>query len=117
MLNFRISETSNDDELLVICLNYDSILNYIDELEIAINKLNEKKILVIDQLLITGNGKNRFIECEIESGHIQLSSAKVIKPVSDILKVSTEFFLNNIKIVNDSFLSEYEKNQVFGSYQ
>lgn len=114
MMNFQLTETGYDDELFVLCLNYDSILNYVGEIENQIRSKFWNGKIVVDQLLVTGNGKNRFIECDYNDGHIVLTSAKVINPNERYLKLSKEFLSLNQAIIDKSILTKFEKSRIFG---
>ena len=67
---------NSDFSFFVIGLSYSSILNYLDQLqnEDCIKKNSGK--LLVDQLLATGNGQNRFLSCSYNFGKIDLLSAK-----------------------------------------
>lgn len=114
MMNFRLTETGYDDELFVLCLNYDSILNYVNEIENQIVDKIRKGKIIVDQLFVTGNGKNRFIECEFVDGQVLLSTAKVIKPTDRYLSLSKEYLVQNRSILDKSILTSIEKNKVLG---
>lgn len=69
--------SSGDYECLVVCLSYESIFSYMNELKADMRKHNIKKgNILFDQLLICGNGKNRFLSVEIEDGDILQATAK-----------------------------------------
>lgn len=114
MMNFRLTETGYDDELFVLCLNYDSILNYVNEIENQIVDKIRKGKIIVDQLFVTGNGKNRFIECDFADGQVLLSTAKVIKPNVRYLNLSKEYLAQNRSILDKSILTSNEKNRVLG---
>ncbi|WP_286934697.1 MULTISPECIES: type II toxin-antitoxin system RnlB family antitoxin [Aminobacterium] len=67
-------------DCLVVCLSYESIFTYIDALQ---DELNSKGIrkgkVLIDQLLISGNGKNRFLSINIDDGTFVLTSAQNVR--------------------------------------
>lgn len=113
MINFRISETGCDDELLVVCMNYDSVLNYISDIEKSINGKYRNGRIVVDQVLVTGNGKNRFLECDLKDGKIILSSAKLISPINRYIELSSIFLTKNKNVLKKSILTEYEKESIF----
>jgi len=113
MINFRISETGYDDELFVVCMGYDSILNYIDDIEKMINDKYRDGKLVVDQLLVTGNGKNRFLECQIKDGKIALSSARLITPLDRYIELSKIYLTQNRNTLKRSILTEHEKESIF----
>lgn len=75
-----------DDDIyscLVICLSYASLYNYLDTLCMELkNKGINTAILLLDQLLITGNKQNRFLAVEFSNGKILPQSATNVSSVS-----------------------------------
>ena len=83
MENFIIKKIDSSN-MLLLCLGYNSVLSYIQEVaENEYIKSNEGK-LIIDQILAVGDGENRFIVCEFSRGHIFLHAAKQINKDSTL---------------------------------
>lgn len=95
---------------LAMSLSYESILNYINGLESKIK--GESGKIIIDQLLSTGNNKNRFIQCDVVNGIIKLSSAKNIIPDTKIIKESEDIFRNYPKSIEYSILPRSAKEKL-----
>lgn len=113
-MNFELSITDKDNEIIIFCLNYDSILNYTNDLENRVSSIIKDGKLYIDQLLVTGDGKNRYIFCEFRNGQIILSSARVINPNHEYKELAKSFWNKHISFINNSILTISEKNRVLG---
>lgn len=100
----KLNKSSYDCYLL--CLSYDSILNYIENLEKEACFDLPSGAILIDQLLVTGNGKNRFISCCFENGKINLTSAKNATPDDEFRCFAVEYLKNNVNILENSILTE-----------
>jgi len=93
-------------DIYLLCLTFDSVLNYIDDIEQNTLIRGRTGIMIIDQLLATGNGKNRFISCEFSNGSIILASAKNVKPGGAIKHVALQSLQRNYDYIQNSILSE-----------
>jgi hypothetical protein len=100
----KLHKSSYDCYLL--CLSYDSILNYIDNLEKEVCFDLPKGAIIIDQLLVAGNGKNRFISCYFEHGKLNLTTAQNATPEDEYRYLAVEYLRNNIQVLENSILSE-----------
>ena len=94
----------------VIGLTYKSILEYLPLIQKEIEKdyLFTGAIL-IDQLLSAGNGKNRFIQCVVKNGKIDLTTAQNIIPTEIFKKITSEELRRNGKILDNSILTERQR--------
>lgn len=106
-----ILEKINDDEYtyFIILLTYEGILDYIEEIENKMNVEKNKVIILIDQLLTTGNNKNRFISCEYQNGKIRLVTAKNVNCNETIRKISSQVLKNNYDLIENSILTKFQK--------
>lgn len=100
----------NDIGWFVIGLTYKSILEYLPLIQKEIEKdyLFTGAIL-IDQLLSAGNGKNRFIQCVVKNGKIDLTTAQNIIPTEIFKKITSEELRRNGKILDNSILTERQR--------
>ena len=107
-MNRYILKNLNDNKYnrYLLCLTYDSILNYIDLLENDNVIKNSKGVLLIDQLLVCGNGKNRYITCEYNNGNILLTSAQNITPEKYYLEMGTNLLGKHLDLLRNSILTE-----------
>lgn len=102
----------NPDEFYLVCMDYNSILNYIDEIENESIICSQEGILIIDQLLVAGDGKNRFISCQFSFGKIDLASARNIEAKLEFKKLTIEFLQSNFSSLRYSILSENQLNMI-----
>jgi len=102
--------------LLVVGLSYDSLLNYICDIEEEIpSGINTGKVL-IDQLLATGNGKNRFLSFDFSDRHIIISSAKN-EIVNDFYrKLSSKLLKSSKRDLLSSVLSFKQAEMIKNGY-
>lgn len=77
-MNYYLKQL-NTDQYYLVCMDYNSILNYLDEIENDPLIISNEGELIIDQLLVTGTGKNRFLTCQFSYGKIRLTTAKILK--------------------------------------
>jgi len=78
MKEFVSKILSNDEKfkILIVCLTYESLLGFINDIEKEIPENLFMGKILIDQLLATGNGKNRFLSFDFLNKSIIISSAK-----------------------------------------
>lgn len=109
-----ILERINEEEYqyFIISLTYESILNYLEKIEGEKVIQNSKGILLIDQLLISGNNKNRFMSCEYENGKLKLFTAKNVVCKEKIRNISSRILKNEVRIIKESILPEYQKRLI-----
>jgi hypothetical protein len=111
MNNYYIRQLSNDQYYL-LGMDYNSILNYIHELEDeSLIQLNSGE-LIIDQLLVAGNGKNRFISCIFSHGKIDLSTAKNIYGTKEYKTLSSHILKEHYKELQYSILTNSQLNLI-----
>lgn len=113
MGNYLLIQLSNKEyDYLVLCLTYESILNYLDELENDLFFENKSGKILVDQLLVTGNGKNRFIVCEFKNNEILLSTAKNIVPDKEYRYLTSKLLQQNYQILGCSILSDHQRDLI-----
>lgn len=100
------SLSASNYSCLVVCLSYESVFSFIDMLQ---DELNDTGIhngdILIDQLLITGNSKNRFLSITIENGNFLYTSAKNIEVDHYYHQLTSTELQGNQTILNSSILS------------
>lgn len=106
-----ILEKINEDEYeyFIISLTYESILDYIEDIEKNLSIEKNKIIILIDQLLTTGNNKNRFISCEYQNGKIKLFTARNVNCSENIRKISSQALKDNYDLIENSILTKNQK--------
>ena len=63
----------------------------------------------MEELLTTGNNKNRFISCEYQNGKIKLFTAKNVDCSENIRKISSQVLKNNYELIENSILTKNQK--------
>ena len=101
-----------DYDRFVLCLSCESVLVYLNEIETApiMKKFSGK--IIIDQLLITGDGNNRFMSCYFTDGKLDRRTAKVVTPSNLIRKKTVELLHDNYSTVENSILSEVQRKNI-----
>lgn len=96
MHEYIIFDTNVDDyDRCVLCLSFESLLSYIKEIEAELaEEMMEGKIL-IDQLLVTGNGANRFVSCVFSNGRLDFKTAQNVAPADFFRKETIEWLHDN----------------------
>jgi len=111
--NYSLYQLNNDQyDYLLLCLTYESILNYLNQLENDQLIQNHSGKLLIDQLLVTGNGKNRFIACEFKNGEIILSTAINVTPENKYKNLSIRLLQQNYGLLKYSILSDNQRELI-----
>ena len=105
--------SSSNYDCLVVCLSFESIFSYIDILQ---NELKNKGIqngnVLIDQLLIAGNGKNRFLSLKIENSLFNYTSAKNVEVDHYYHKLTSSTLKTNKKLLENSILSPKQVSMI-----
>ena len=113
MNEYVIIKTSIEDyDRLVLCLSSESLLTYIKKIETTLAENNTDGKILIDQLLITGDGKNRFMSCKFSNGKIDFRTAKTVKPNGYYRKEIVNWLHNNYCYVEHSILTEDQRQNI-----
>jgi hypothetical protein len=111
--NYLLYQLNNDQyDYFLLCLTYESILNYLDNLENDPLIKNSSGKLLVDQLLVTGNGRNRFITCDFRCGEIILSTAKNIIPDKKYKDLTIKLLQQNYEMLECSILSDHQRDLI-----
>ena len=96
----------------LLCLTFESLIDYLDciKIEPLISCSNGK--LLIDQLLITGNGRNRYVSCSFFNGKINVSSVKSVSPNKYYRKLSLCLLQKNYALLHNSILTDAQKEKI-----
>ena len=113
MNEYIIFDTNADGyDKHVLCLTFESILSYIGKIESALAKeIIEGKVL-IDQLLITGNGANRFMSCKFSNGRLDFETAQIVTPAESFRRETIEWLHDNYSFVENSILTEEQRQKI-----
>ena len=96
----------NSRQFYLLCLDENGILYNLDEIENEDLILFNEGELIVDQLLVAGNGRNRFLSCRFANGELELGSAKNIEPTDGIRRISSKLLLKNIDLLDSSILTD-----------
>ena len=105
MINYYLQQL-NDGQYYLVCMDYNSILNYLDEVENESLIQSNEGNLIVDQLLVSGNGKNRFLACQFSYGKIILNTAKNIDSTDIFKRTSSELLNQNLDTLKYSILTD-----------
>ena len=110
MNDFVIEPLNNEiyDKFL-LCLTFESIVNYINDIENSPEIVGHSGKLIIDQLLVTGNGSNRFICCSYKKGKIDIDSTRTVCPSDAIKAISIRLLNDNSHRCKYSILTDYQR--------
>ncbi|QTV78825.1 type II toxin-antitoxin system RnlB family antitoxin [Phascolarctobacterium sp. Marseille-Q4147] len=113
MKEYAIQQLDNKEyDSFLLCLTFESILNYIEQIEHEQLILKSKGVLLVDQLLVTGNGKNRFILCSFDHGKIDLSTVRTIYPHECYRKISIDLLQKNFELLHNSILTDRQRENI-----
>lgn len=96
----------------LLCLTFESIITYLDKIENDPEIISQSGELLIDQLLVTGNGYNRFVKCSFSNGEIDLVSAKNVIPAIEYRQLSVKLLQENYEYVYNSILTEEQRKMI-----
>lgn len=93
----------------LLCLTFESIVNHLTEIETAPEMVKSSGKVLIDQLLVTGDGDNRFISCSFLDGKLDMSTAQIVIPDGRFRNITAERLHDNYVYVEHSILTEYQR--------
>ncbi|MFT9597718.1 type II toxin-antitoxin system RnlB family antitoxin [Mesobacillus sp.] len=104
MTNFDVIQLNNAPyEYLLIATSYRSSLSDLAKLDSVVS-IGQGKVL-FDFMLIHGNKKNRFVECNVVNDACERQSIKIADNVDEnIRQMSSMFFRENAQLVKNSVL-------------
>lgn len=94
----------------LLCLTFESIMNYISEIESSPEMVTSSGKVLIDQLLVTGDGDNRFISCSFINGKLDMSTAMTVIPDRRFRNITIERLHDNYVYVEHSILTEHQRD-------
>lgn len=112
MKNYEIQQLQDKKyNALLLWLSSESIIEYITEIEHEPLLMQSKGTLLIDQLLITGDGKNRFVSYLYDHGKIDLTTAKRVEQ-NNYKKISKELLRKNFELLKYSILTKKQLQEI-----
>lgn len=100
--------------LLLLCLNHNSVMSYLDDISRCEEVKHNDGVLIIDQLLVVGDGRNRFISCYFSNGNIHIEQSKVIVKENNLhfRKSSSELLKSVSKQLEYSILTDRQRELI-----
>lgn len=107
MSSYKIKEVNDFKyKLIIFSTDYISPIDYLSEIEDYLKTKNYLGEIIFDLLLVNGNSENRFIEAFFNGEKFSRKSFMIVNKLSNEIKnVTTEFYFNNLSIVENSRLS------------
>lgn len=113
MDEYAILKTNAEDySRMVLCLSSESLLTYIKEIEQTLAEDNLDGKVLIDQLLITGNGSNRFMSISFSHGKFDMKTAQTVNPSEPCRKETIKWLHDNYHYVEYSILTAEQKQKI-----
>ena len=113
MSNFVILDTKDVDyHKYVLCLSCNNFGDYIKDIEEDLSKEDYSGKILFDQLLIAGNGSNRFMSCDFSAGKFDFDSAENVSPVEYIRQTTVDWLHDNNECVRYSILNSEQREKV-----
>lgn len=110
MKEYSICELSGKEyDRFLLCLTFDSVMNYLGNIEEEPIISGSKGTIIIDQLLVAGNGRNRFIICPYNYGELDIESAKNVVPSEWCKKMSVDLLRENLESLHNSILTDRQR--------
>lgn len=91
--------------LLLLCLSCENILTYLSQIEKEKLLKDKTGTIIVDQLLVSGNGCNRYLKCSFDKGKLLLSSCVIYNPDETIRKLSHSILKSKLKYIQNSILT------------
>lgn len=107
---FKLNLTK-DFDFLLLNLSYESPTEYLDEILKLISSYNQLNV-IFDNMLINGDGFNRYTSGKILNNKLDLSSFKIVEAKnlpSEVKNLVYTYFKNNPEKLDQGVLSDKQK--------
>lgn len=98
--------------VLLLCLSHENIFSFCEELQQEPIIKNGKGNILLDQLLVTGNGNNRFVIIPYDNGRIDFSKARNTSVPQKIREISVELLSMNVASLQNTVLTDLQQEMV-----
>lgn len=110
---FIIKEINEGDyNRFLLWMSFESLIDHLDNIEEDPSIIHSSGRILIDQLFITGDGKNRFICCNFENGKLDLKTAHVVIPMERFYKETIRMLHDNCNYLENSILTENQRLKI-----
>lgn len=96
----------------LLCLTFESLIDCFTSIEASPKLANGSGRILIDQLLITGNGSNRFLCCNYQNGKIDVTTATNVLPDKRFHVLTVQLLQKNYLFVENSILTETQRQYI-----
>jgi len=96
----------------LLCLSFESIVAYRSLIESSPLITEQSGKIIIDQLFVTGNGKNRFIGCDYVNGILDFNTAQIVQPNDYYKQITVKWLNTHYMYVDNSILTESQRRCV-----
>lgn len=104
--------TGKEYDGLLLCLSFENILHYLNEIENELALSSSHGVLLIDQLLVTGNEYNRYMVCSYSNHKIDISTAENVLPNDWYRQLSIKMLQKNWNVLSNSILTDEQKENI-----
>jgi len=113
MCEYIIKEIDVDGyDKYLLCLTSESLINCFASIEASPKLANVSGRMLIDQLLITGDGDNRFLCCYYRNGKIDVTTATNVIPDRSVHVLTIQLLRENYCFVENSILTESQRQHI-----
>lgn len=114
MNDYSIKKINNQNfEYVVLSLSYITPLEKREELEKELKKKNFCGSVLLDMLIPYGNSYNRYLSINFDGYKLDFNSIKVLYNITnDIKKISSNYYQENVDLINPFTLSTQEKYKI-----
>lgn len=98
--------------VLLLCLSHENIFSFCDDVRQEPLIKNGKGNILLDQLLVTGNGNNRFVKIPYEYGVIDFSKAHNTTVSSEIRELSVALLSANVTSLQNTILTDTQQEMI-----
>lgn len=113
MDEFTIIQLNNDSyDIFLLCLTFESIATYKQSIESSNYIRGQSGKILIDQLLVTGNGSNRFICCDYFNGVLDFASVKIVQVNEYFKSITVKWLHDHNEYVKYSILTEKQRQYI-----
>lgn len=101
-----------DLDVLLICLTHENIYQHLEEIKQESVLQKGSGYLLLDQLLVTGDGDNRFVLIPYHEGIFELQNAKNIVAPIEIRQITVEVLNKNSSVIKNSILTRAQREKI-----
>lgn len=113
MNGYTIKKVNNSSfNRFLICLTFESFVNNLVDIECSQEIKDYSGKVLIDQLLVTGNGRNRFVSCNVKNGKFDLSTAHAVVAEKIFREMTIEYLFENEEYITYSILTEKQRELI-----